>query len=103
MIRHIVLLKLLADTPPERVEALWQDFDAMAAKVPGLVSFSRGPHNSHIGLDRGYNYGLVMDFDTIANRDAYHAAPSSRVPVDALESIFNGVFDEAVIALDYHL
>jgi hypothetical protein len=103
MIRHIVLLKLRTDVPPEAIEALWKDFDVMAARVPGLVSCSRGPHDSYIGLDRGYNYGLTMDFDTVASRDAYHAAPSSRVPVDALEAVFDGSFDEAVIALDFHV
>ncbi len=103
MIRHIVLLKLLTSVPTQQRETLLRDFDLMAAQVPGLVHCSRGPHDSHIGLDRGFNYCLVMDFDTVENRDAYHAAPSSRVPVDALEEIFDGNFDEAVIALDYYL
>ena len=103
MIRHIVLLKLRIDVPQQRIEDLWKDFDVMAAQLPGLVSCSRGSHDSHIGLDRGFNYGLTMDFDTLANRDAYHAAPSSRVPVDALEEVFDGPFDEAVVALDYHI
>lgn len=103
ILRHIVLLKLRANLPLGKVESLLAGIDEMLAKVPGVVHYSRGPHDSHIGLNRGFNHGLTIDFDTVEHRDAYHADPANRIPVDALAEVFDGSFDEAVLALDYWL
>ena len=102
LIRHIVLLKLRNDLSNEQVEGVFGGIDDMMARVPGVLHYSRGPYDSHIDLNRGYNYGLTMDFDTIDHRDAYHADPANRVPVDVLAAeALDGSFDEAVIAFDY--
>ncbi len=75
MIRHVVLMRVGPSTSTETMNEIFAGFGALAAKLPGALSFTGGENVSPEGLDRGFTHGFAMDFDSSQARDAYLAHP----------------------------
>jgi hypothetical protein len=101
MIRHIVLLKIKADTAQETVDRIQRELAGLKAKIQGILSFDWGAYSSDEGLNKGFTHGFVMDFESAAARDAYLPHPEhEKVKALVLENI-NGLED--VIAFDFEV
>ncbi len=70
MIRHIVLTKFKSGVADETIKEIYNDFAALAKKLPGASDFTGGRSESPEQIERGYMHGFVIDFD---NWDALRA------------------------------
>lgn len=75
MIRHVVLLRFRADVDGAAQEALFERLSALRGRIEGMVGFCHGDNISPEGFGRGYQSGFIVEFDSIAARDAYLADP----------------------------
>lgn len=103
MIRHVVLMKLAGDNYQARACEIFNGFESLVKKTPGIVSYSAGPNVSPERLDRGYLHGFVMDFVSAEARDAYlahheHVAFAQQVVLPAME---NGL--DSITVFDYEM
>jgi len=85
--RHIVLVRVPADVPPQAVTEAFDALAALQGTMPGLLSFHSGPNTSPEGKDEGFNYGFVMDFVDAAARDAYLVDPRHAAAGTGLRAI----------------
>ena len=73
MIRNVVLIKLKAGTPPEKIERLANELQGM--QIPGLVNISAG---TDAGLREGnMDFAIIVDLEDeaayrIYDEDAEH-------------------------------
>jgi len=68
---HVVLVRWGASTTPDRIERIRETVLSLGAKIPGIESIAEGPSISPEGLERGYDYGFVIDFESREARDRY--------------------------------
>ena len=97
MIEHIVLFKLKAATTKEQIQTLTQGLLKMADEIAGIEEISAGANTSPEGLNRGYNYGMIVRFVDAEARDAYIPHPFHQGVVK--EYIHPNV--DEVLVLDY--
>jgi len=100
MIAHVVLLKIRADVPAERVERVFGALSGLRRKIPGLLSFEGGPYDSPEGLNRGYTHGFRMTFTDAAARDTYLPHPEHELVKGLVLEVLEGGL-EGVLAFDY--
>jgi len=80
MLRHVVLLHVGDDAPPDAVEALRLALAELPAKIPEIRAYSFGPD---VGLaPTNADFALVADFDDADAWRRYQAHPAH---VDVLE------------------
>ncbi len=53
------------------IENLFLKLGSLKDKIPQIKSYSYGKNNSNENLNRGFDYGFVMDFDSEQERDIY--------------------------------
>ena len=75
MVEHIVLFKLKPATMEEQIQTLTQGLLKMADEISGIEEISAGVNTNPEGLNRGYNYGLIVRFVDAKARDAYIPHP----------------------------
>ncbi|HSL59510.1 MAG TPA: Dabb family protein [Acidimicrobiales bacterium] len=69
MLRHVVMMRWRAGTPPEVVERLGEELAALHARTPTLLDYRYGPD---VGLvDGNWDYVVVADFATDADYVAF--------------------------------
>lgn len=74
MFRHVFLYKVAPGTNPETIVEM---LNALPAKVPGIRTWTLGRHQTPPGASAGrWDYGLVCDFDTFEDLQAYSSHPS---------------------------
>ena len=100
MIKHIVLFKIRPDVPKEKVEEIFGALGGLKGKIPGILAYSWGAYSSNEGRDRGYTHGFVMDFESVAARDAYLPHPEHEVVRKQLAEVRVGGTD-GVLAFDF--
>jgi Stress responsive A/B Barrel Domain len=94
---HVVLVKWRDDVPASAREEIARDDRAMAEAIPGILALEEGPSVSPEGLEQGFDWGLVVTFDSPEARDGYlphpvHQAVGERIGGGADELV---VFDVA--------
>ena len=74
MFRHVVLFRWSPEATPAQVDAVAPALRALAATLPGLVSYECGPS---LGLApaNGYDFGVVAAFEDRTGWDHYMADP----------------------------
>lgn len=80
---HVVLTEWRADAPAEALAELRVMINSFPAQIPGVVSVVEGASVSTEGLEAGYDWALVVTFDSAAARDGYLDHPT-HVPVAAI-------------------
>jgi len=78
MITHIVLVCFQPDVTEAEVNEIWAALAAVREVVPGMTRASFGKDVSPEGLGRGNTHGFVMEFQSVAARDAYLEHPAHR-------------------------
>ena len=70
-IRHVVLFKLQDSTSAKTLEEI-KEFTAPLAEIEAVKDFEFGVNTSPEGLDKGFNYSLIMKFNTEHDRDSLY-------------------------------
>lgn len=87
-IRHIVMWKVLGDTPEahaRNVARVREVFEAMAPQIPGLLHLEIGVDTSRV--DYACDVVLYADFASQAALDAYAVHPAHVAAKDALQGL----------------
>jgi len=73
-ISHVVFVEL---DDPSRGQAMLGDADRMLAGIPGVVSYSAGPHidTGRASVKSDYDVGMVIGFDSPDDYAAYVVHP----------------------------
>ena len=72
MIRHCVFIRFKSDTPPLVKTEIYRSIAALKSRLGGMLAVHAGQNVSpETGMDKGYTYGFVIDFDDDVSRDVY--------------------------------
>lgn len=102
MIKHIVLFKFAKHVSRVQIENVMLSLKKlMDGPIPEIKSFNHGENCSVEHLNNGFNYGFVMDFESVRDRDHYvkhadHIRVADEEIIPLLEDGLN-----SVIVLDY--
>ena len=96
MIRHCVFLRFRPEIPRSERSDIYDAIAALKSRVPGFIDVQAGINASPEGLDKGFAEGFIVNFDSVAARDAYladteHAKVGARIVAAAADGI-DGVF-----------
>ncbi len=80
---HVVLTQWRSDASSESIAEIKGAIGRFSAEIPGIVSVVAGPSVSPEGLEGGFDWALVVTFESAAARDGYLDHPS-HLPVAAL-------------------
>ncbi|PWI33442.1 stress protein [Vibrio albus] len=96
MIRHILLIKFKASSDQTEIDKLRSLFEAMPAKVDGVVSVEWGINDSPEVKNQGYTHSVLMTFADETGRQNYlpHAEH------EALKQVFRPLLED-IIVFDY--
>ena len=72
---HVVLVKWRDDVPASAREEIARDARAMADAIPGILALEEGPSVSPEGLEQGFEWGLIVTFESPEARDGYLPHP----------------------------
>ncbi len=75
LVRHVLLARLRAGTPPEGFQTVAAGFREMAGKIEGIVGVEFGVNNSAEGLNHGLTHIVTLTFANAEARDAYLPHP----------------------------
>lgn len=76
MIKHIVLLNVRSDVHSTKIiKALEMLGELQNSEIQQIKSYSYGLNNSPESLSREFNYGFIMTFDNVEDRDYYLEHP----------------------------
>ncbi len=100
MIRHCAFFRFRKNIPEKKICRLLEEFVGLAPKLEGLLNIHVGPNISQEGLDRGFKYGIIMDFTTPAARDAYLVHPDHVALAKRLIADIDGGVAAGIIAFD---
>ena len=102
MIRHVVLVKVEGDAAIAALESALAHLSQVVDRLPGALSFACGPSNSPEQLERGYTYGLVIDFsDAQALHD--YAVDAEHVAAGALITSLAAGGQDGLLVVDLEL
>ena len=82
-IAHVVLTQWRADAPSEALSEMREIIGRFQAEIPGVVSVTEGASVSTEGLEAGYEWALVVTFESSDARDGYLDHPN-HLPVAAI-------------------
>ncbi len=83
---HVVLVQWRNDVSDEAREQARADARHMVGRIPGIVRVDEGPSESPEGLEQGFDWGLVVTFDSPESRDGYIPHPVHRVLAEQIGS-----------------
>jgi hypothetical protein len=86
-VSHIVLMRWKDGVSAAAIDTTSELAQKLAAEVPGVLSLSDGPSVSIEGIERGYDYALLVRFESIGARDAYLPHPVHQEYVDHISPI----------------
>jgi hypothetical protein len=93
MIRHIVLLDLVAGHDATELAAVMDGLDRLRGQIAGFSGFSHGPNRDFEGKSPDCAYAFTCDFDSPATARAYLADPDHRALGARLVAICKGGAD----------
>ncbi len=98
MLRHILLIQFTATTQDDEILDVFDVFQSIQDKIPGIETVSCGANNSPEGLNKEYTHCVTMDFTDEAARDIYLPHPAH----EELKQQFVPMI-ENIIVFDYSL
>lgn len=99
MIRHIVLTRFRPDTQQDTITSIYAGLESLTARLPGAQGFTGGRSTSPEGIERGYQHGFVVDFDSWADLQTYADHPEHQALGARLVAQAEGGLD-GVLVLD---
>lgn len=75
MINHVVLFQFKNSIKDHEIHHLFEEIRKLSQFFPGIKNFSWGRNNNQEGLCQGFEYGLFLQFDSEATRQAYASHP----------------------------
>jgi len=82
---HVVLVRWKQRPPVDELEELTAKARVMSEAIPGVLAVHSGPSTSPEGLERGFEWSLVVSFASASARDGYLPHPAHQ-PVAELIS-----------------
>lgn len=103
MIHHIVLFKFKKSITEKEIRNLFDQIYKLSKFFPSIQNFSWGPQNNNEGLNKGFEYGFSLQFDSEETRKLYSEHPfnyeiSETIVKPALE---NGL--DSALVFDYFI
>jgi len=80
---HVVLAQWRNDAPTEALAEMREIIARFEAEIPGIVSVVEGASVSPEGLEDGFDWALVVNFESAGARDGYLDHPT-HLPVAAV-------------------
>lgn len=71
LVRHIVAFRFAPSVTARQKVLVTEQFLAMKARIPSIVSLEAGVNNSPEGLDKGFTHVYIVTFKNAADRDEY--------------------------------
>lgn len=96
-IQHVVLFNLQDETSPETLEEI-KAFTALLSEIEVVKDFQFGTNSSPEGLDKGFNYSLIMKFNSAFDRDSVYLPHPKHLQF--VERIGEHITDVIVFDLD---
>jgi len=100
MIYHMVLFKVRSDVSRAEIDTVFGELAGLRDKIPGILSYAGGPYSSDEGVNKGYDWGFCMTFESAAARDAYLPHPEHEIVKGHVLEILEGGI-EGVVAFDF--
>lgn len=98
--KQIVLLRFHPSTDRDDLADIFEAYDELPLRVPGVVDVSAGPYFSPEGLNKGFTHAVVLTFDDELARDAYLAsAAGEAIREKVLAKLSGGLAD--LISFDF--
>ena len=97
MVRHCVWVKLRDDVAGAERQRVCDQLRDIGNHSPGMVACHFSENTSPEGLDRGYKFGFVMDFDSVTARDAYLVHPAHQAAAAELLKLTQGGVDGVLV------
>jgi hypothetical protein len=102
MINHIILFKFKKSLTSEEIADLLNQIRTLSQHFPGIQNFSWGQRNSGVEDSHGFDYGLLLQFDSEETRKQYFAHPlSSLISKNFAPALEGGA--KGAISLDYEI
>jgi hypothetical protein len=92
---HVVLVSWKSGTAATAEELVRPAARAFIDTIPGVLAVTEGHSTSPEGLENGYDYGLVVTFDSASARDVYLDHPAHRPVAEAI-----GAAAEKIVVFD---
>ncbi len=80
---HVVLTRWRSDAPSQALAEMREIIRRFPTEIPGVVSAVEGASVSTEGLEAGFDWALVVTFDSAGARDGYLDHPT-HLPVAAV-------------------
>ena len=73
---HVVLTQWRSDATSEALAEMREVVDRFSTEIPGIVSVVEGASVSPEGLEAGFEWALVVTFESASARDGYLDHPT---------------------------
>jgi hypothetical protein len=100
IVKHIVLLRFKDSTTDQKIEEIMSSLASLKEKCPGILEFKEGPYSSPEGLNKEFQHGFIMTFDSEANRNIYLEHPDHEVVKQLAFGEIEGGLD-GIVAFDF--
>lgn len=79
MIRHCVFVRFEPTVNDDEIADILQEIAELRAHLPGIVAMDVGHNISpEAGMDKGFDRGFIIDFDSPESRDVYLDDPAHK-------------------------
>ena len=93
--KHIVVFKYKPAATEAQIQEVTTAFQALQAKIPGIVAFEHGLNDSPEGKNLGFTHVYLLTFSDAAARDAYLPHPEHQKFGELLGRL--GILDDAFV------
>lgn len=90
-VHHMVFLKFKRGITEDRLADVFAQLANLQEVIAGIEYFQAGPYSSSEGLNKGFDYGFLMTFKSVAARDAYLPHPAHLRVRDLLLTLIDDV------------
>ena len=97
-VEHVVLLRFRPDVAKPDIEGVFAALEQLQETIPGITRIRTGANSSPEGLGRGYSHLFIVDFASIAARDAYLTNPRHAAVAEQLLALADGGTDGLIVA-----
>ncbi|GCE27118.1 hypothetical protein KDA_26020 [Dictyobacter alpinus] len=91
MVTHVVLVQPKAETTKEQIETVLKQAQALKDIIPGIQDAHGGKNLSQ--HTQGYQYGLVMHFDSMQHLQEYLPHPAHLIVAKEIVSLSDNLIE----------
>ncbi|MBS7703227.1 Dabb family protein [Chelatococcus asaccharovorans] len=97
-VAHVVLVRFRPDVAKPEIESVFKALEELRDTIPGITRIRTGSNSSPEALGRGYDHLFIVDFASIAARDAYLKDQRHAAVAQQLLSLADGGTDGLIVA-----